>query len=686
MSQAFAGVRAGVTRTATRPASISRFVFRVVFATALAMAALGVCATNVRAQARDGVVVTATRFSDSSLERPIDVTVISADDIRRSATSNLPEILSQFGLLHIRDDAGSPNQQIDMRGFGITGDQNTLVLVDGVRLSENEQTTAQLNAIPIDSIDRIEILRGSGAVLYGGGATGGTINIITRTPLPGESRSQLLGRTGGYGTKELRAGYSRFGDIFGASIAFSSESTAGYRKNNQFDQTNLALGLDARGSDGRAYLRFGVDDQKLRLPGSLTEAQIQADRRQTLNPNDRSARDGVSAVLGGSWAWGKNEAGADLAYRDKHAIAAFPGFFFFVDTKASQRSFTPRAKLNFPALGRSQSITLGLDWQDWKYVSKSAASQATLSAPFSHRVGEQSNVALYALADLSVADATRLVLGARTQRTRERLAEQAFPISDRREARNLMANEAALSQSFGGGWSGYAKYARSFRVANFDDNACFFPPCAATLLDPQIANGIEGGVGWERGDWRLKAAVYEMRLKNEIYFSPLAGSNINLSPTRRRGIELQGDWSATRNLDLRAGIAWQQAKFRSGVYGGVDVSGKDIPLVPGSIASASASWRFADKTRLNVNLRYVGAQRYDNDQANTFGRTQPDYTVVDMKLEHKLERVDLALEAKNLLNKKYFSTGRVDLFGPTVFSAFPAPERAIYASAGIRFD
>ena len=85
----------------------------------------------------DAVVVTATRFPDAKRDLPVGVTLINADDIRKSASSNLPEILAQFGLVNIRDSTGSPNSQVDLRGFGITGDQNTLILVDGIRVSDN---------------------------------------------------------------------------------------------------------------------------------------------------------------------------------------------------------------------------------------------------------------------------------------------------------------------------------------------------------------------------------------------------------------------------------------------------------------------------------------------------------------------------------------------------------------------
>src|SRR5512138_1831359 len=157
----------------------------------------------------DAIVVTATRFPDWKRDLPVGVTVITADDIRKSASSNLGDILAQFGLLQIRDLAGTQNPQLDLRGFGVTGDQNTLVLLDGMRINEPDLESTQLSTIPLDSIERIEIVRGSGAVLYGAGATGGTINIVTRGGRPGETRAQLLARAGGYGTEEARAALER---------------------------------------------------------------------------------------------------------------------------------------------------------------------------------------------------------------------------------------------------------------------------------------------------------------------------------------------------------------------------------------------------------------------------------------------------------------------------------------------
>src|SRR5690348_7698709 len=194
----------------------------------------------------DVVVITATRFADSRRDLPIGVTVITADDIRKSASSNLGDILAQYGLLQIRDLAGTQNPQLDLRGFGITGDQNTLVLLDGLPLTESDLESAQLSAIPLESIERIEIVRGGGAVLYGAGATGGTINIITRRSRPGEARGDALARAGGFGTEEFRGGFSRQGEVFGGGVAASYEDTDGYRSNSRYRQRSAFGRLDAQ--------------------------------------------------------------------------------------------------------------------------------------------------------------------------------------------------------------------------------------------------------------------------------------------------------------------------------------------------------------------------------------------------------------------------------------------------------
>lgn len=610
----------------------------------------------------DAVVVTATRFPDAKRDLPVGVTLITTDDMQKSASSNLAEILAQFGLVHIRDNTGSPNQSVDLRGFGITGDQNTLVMVDGIRLSENELSTAQLSTIPLETIERIEIVRGGGAVLYGGGASGGTINIITKRPAAGKSSGYGGGRFGGYGTKEVRAGYRGAGEGLGVSLDVSHEDTDGYRRNNRFRQFNASGLLEAHGDQGRAYLRTAIGRQDLHLPGALSEAQIAADPRQA-GPVGKTTRDDGSLTLGGAWNTGRHELAADLGYRGKHSPATFPGFE--VDTRVERWSLLPRGKFRFDALGREHDATLGIDVEDWTLDSRNT---------FGARKGDQENRALYALGNFWLADRTRFVLGGRWQRSDVSLTPD-------RASHRLSAYETALRQHFAGGWSAYGKLGTSFRLANFDE-ICFVV-CASPLLKPQKARSGELGAEYDGRGLRLRAAVFETRLRDEIYFSPLVFDNINLPPTRRRGLELEGAGRALPAVDLRASLAWTDARFQSGVIGGTDVSGKQVPLVPRVIATTGVAWSLSGQRRLNFNARYVGRQYYDNDQANAF-RRMPAYALFDLKLEQRAGRASFALELRNLFDKEYYSYGIWN--GATSFAAYPQPGRALYASLAYRLD
>src|SRR5262249_21962910 len=283
------------------------------------------------------VVVTATRFPEQRLDAPIGMTVITARQIAESAAKTLPQLLSQEAGIVTRDNTGGPDTQIDLRGFGITGDQNTLVLLNGQRLNDIELTTIGWSAIPLDSIERIEILRGSGAVLYGGGATGGTINIITKTPPQGAKAASIAASTGTYATNEVRAGGSVAGERFGLNVFASDFTTDNYRANNALEQQNLNGSVRWFGAEGDLGLLVDVDRQNLRLPGARTDVQLETDRRGTATPDDFATREGLKGGLGGSVDLGFGRLAADVGYRDTTRTSFLKdysggGFDTFTDT------------------------------------------------------------------------------------------------------------------------------------------------------------------------------------------------------------------------------------------------------------------------------------------------------------------------------------------------------------------
>jgi len=271
-------------------------------------------------------------------------------------------------------------------------------------------------------------------------------------------------------------------------------------------------------------------------------------------------------------------------------------------------------------------------------------------------------------------------------------SETGFAATDQRQTQMPHATEIGLSRSLSERWQAYGKFSTSFRVANIDENGA---TATGELLKAQTARHRDAGVEYRRPGMKLRVDLYEIDLQNEIYFSPIVipagstfqGANTNLSPTRRYGANFAGQWAIVSGVELSGTLAYQRAKFRSGVYGGIDVSGNDIPLVPRRLASAHLSWLVSEKTTLGVAAKYVGTQRYDNDQDNAFAHSMPTYTLVDLKLSRESGGWKFAAAISNVFDKKYFSYGVIDTSGAcgTPTCVYPQAGCTLFASVGHDF-
>ena len=626
------------------------------------------------------IVVTASRFGSPALEQPIAIQVITAEQIRESTAVNVSEVLSKIGGVHARINfLGVPDSPIDLRGFGMTGDQNTLVLVNGQRISENELATARLSAIPLDSIERIEILRGAGAVLYGGGATGGTINIITRSPLAPAPAGQASLALGSHAMHDVRGGLNAGSGPWGLNLHAQRRRSDNYRDNNRSEQDMVHGEWRYVGDSGHLALRFGADDQRARLPGPRTEAQLKSDPRGTATPNDYANSRSEQVGLYGEHHLGQVTLAADVSRRRRSSSDYFDFGFGTSQSDAvvTTTAVSPRLHWDAALAGMANRLTAGIDWSEWDFGKDFVTT-------FGNRdeTGRQRNRAIYVRDELGLTPTTRLTVGVRRERVEQAQKERLTPLPKSDVSHALTASELALQQQLGAGWSAYGRIGRSFRVANIDENRCFFPPCAP-LLEPQTSRDREIGVQWRAGRAAFRASLFDIALNNELHYNAITFANVNLQPTRRRGLELEGTTPLGSALELNGRYAHTEARFREGTYGGFDVSGDECPLVPLRRASLALAWKIAVGTRLTFTLGHVGRQRYDNDQPNLF-RRMPAYNVADIKLSHAIGNWRLAAGINNLFDKAHYSYGIVN-GAFTSFNAYPEDRRNAYLGAEYRF-
>jgi iron complex outermembrane receptor protein len=669
-------------------------------------------------QAEDAVVVTAMRFPEDARRLPASVTVIGAEEIANSAARTLPELLSEQVGVTMKDFYGNNAAVtgVDLRGFGVTGPQNTLILLDGRRITDIDLSGVQWSAIPLAGIERIEILRGTGAVLYGEGASGGVINIVTRSPLKAGTRFEALGRTATFNTLEGQLYGSHANARFGVNASVYGYASDGYRANNRNEQQNNTFNARWGVADTTLDLRLATDRQDLRLPGarriqpSIGLDEYRDDPRGAQTPLDYASRDGARAGLTLMHRLGDAELSAGLDWRDKDQRAYFDqgGFPIYRADRLEVSAFTPRVRVPFALGAARHRLTLGTDWHAWRYDSRRANLPQNVAQPINRVRVSQDSRAFYLHDAIALGAATEAALGWRDERVRYSATDALDPgapgfafntaAPEAQETQRQRAWEAGLRHALSAEWTLYARAGRSYRFVNVDElyesdalfNAQF------QLLRPQRARAREAGAEWHARSLAFRAALFRTDVTDEIHLDPFSSGvgNTNLPPSRRRGVELDGRWQASRALVLRAGYAYTDARFRQGVLAGspfaigtnLEVAGRRVPLVPEHKLDAGFSWELPGVTRLSGALTAVSSQIMDNDEPNTLGARIPAYATAHLKLSRAFSWGRLSLAANNILNEKYYTYAVRSAFIADRYAVYPLPGRTLALVAEMKLD
>ncbi|MCG6953580.1 MAG: TonB-dependent receptor [Betaproteobacteria bacterium] len=663
----------------------------------------------------DAVVVTAPRFEGDARRLPASVTVLDAKDIAASPARTLPELLSEEVGINTRDLFGNnaAAAAVDMRGFGSTASQNTLILLDGKPLNDFDLSGVQWSSIPLSNIERIEILRGTGAVLQGDGATMGVINIVSRSPLKRGRAFEMTARAASYSTFEAQLYGAATNNTLGANAALYGFYSDGYRANNRNEQANATANLRWALGEGALDLQFGTDRQRLRLPGgrlvrpSTGLDQYASDPRGTNTPQDYSHRDGnrLGATLSQRFGEAEFVLGLDYRGKDLDTFALIGGFSQYRADDLNRFSVAPRLRVAFAAAGLQHRLSVGVDWRRWHYDSSRSDQAANVGRPTNEVSVRQTVAAAYLEDQIDLSAATRLTLGWRSARAKYNAGDTvdsgapgclfcaAAPAAS--ETQHQYAWEVGLRHAIDAAWSVYGRAGRSYRFVNAEEiyefNALFAPEFQ--ILNPQHALTYEAGLEWRSRKLSTRVALFQTDVTDEIHLDPFTSGvgNRNLPPSRRRGVELEARWQPTAAWQLGAAYAYTNARFREGVLPGgafaigtnIDIAGKRVPLVPEHKLNLSAIWNWDARTQLIGQLATVSSQYMDNDEPNT-GTKIPAYTLVDLKLARAYPWGRLAFIVSNLFDENYYSYAARSAFTPDLYSVYPLPGRTVGVTAELR--
>jgi iron complex outermembrane receptor protein len=589
------------------------------------------------------VVITGSRFPSPDTLQPIGATVITQDDIRSAGVNDVNAAIRKIGGVFGRQSLdSSPDFALDLRGFGTNGAQNMVIMVDGVRLNENELTSSVLSTIPIDIVDRIEIVRGGSSVLYGEGATGGTIQIHTRRAAQAGTHGSVFAEAGQFRERDLRASMSHVAGNVSADIAVARQDNGNYRANSDYTQNSVSAGVQASFAGGRAGVRVDSARQDTRLPGSLSLAQFQANSRQSQTPNDFGSLDTDRVNAFAEYRLGQVDLAAELSHREREADSNyyFGSAASVTRYKGRQNQFSPRARWLGEVGGMQNELVAGIDVIDWKRKTTSDYSLADAS---------QKSKALYLRNELrfDAAHDGRLALGARREIFDKDYVDAMGGGAADNGAQAQNAWEAQGSYAVLPRIEVYARGGQSYRVANVDENSF---RTSLSLLKVQTSHDLELGATFGDAARKLTARVFRHKLDNEIFYDPTAFANTNLDPTRREGLEIDAEAQLAPSWRATAHLQHVNARFTDGPN-----AGREMVLVPKNVITARLAWLPGDSQSADAGLQWVDRQRYGSDFDNSCAARMPSYVTFDARYAVKLGPWEIAASGLNLADRRHFS-------------------------------
>ena len=538
-----------------------------------------------------------------------NITIISSDEIAKSIGKDITEILKSYSGIQVRSlysGIDGINSTIDMRGFGEAAKSNFLMLLNGRRLNDLDMGSVNFSNTPLSSIDRIEIVRGNSAgTIYGSGAVGGAINIVTK------DSSEV--------SDIINLSYGSFDSInvdFTASINLDkntsmmvtgkTKETDTYRESGDYDRDDILFRLNHKNTNLKSYLDISSSSKNQLLSGprviggaynyhlcnllssSRTANHIGGSYDRNANTCNATQRDDYANEDNISIAGGLNLIQTETRNilidisaksKDQKAFYAANGNNSssnpnngdsYVETTLDNSQFSLVLDESLFIDNNSMIIKFGADLSDTDYDSnRYNVEGGAVGQVFD---ASQESQALFFQASLNLLEQDAVMsLGIRKENTDFYGADTldtnvtGFGYGTDHETLSTSTSNTAFNIGFekilDSNTKIFTKYAESFRTPNIDERIKATTTGSFALND-QTSDEIEIGLRYEDALFYFSGSIYSMDTESEIQFDQ--DKNTNLDPISREGVNIDFNYRASDMVRLSGSYNYVDAEFTSG--------------------------------------------------------------------------------------------------------------------------
>jgi outer membrane receptor protein involved in Fe transport len=647
------------------------------------------------------VTVTATRGEQRTGDLPASVSVLTRDDIRQSPAVVADDVLREvptFSLFRRTSSLSShPTAQgVSLRGIGPSGVSRTLVLLDGVPFNDPFGGWVYWTRVPLESLDRIEVVDTASSSLYGNYAMGGVINLLSAPP----ARRSVEVRTqyGNRNSPKVDVSASDVWGKLGMSVNGSAFSTDGYP---------IVAAAERGAVDNKAAVDFQNFNVKLQYdPTARVQTTFRAGYFHEARDNGKASTiDGAEEA--NSTKWTTLSGGAKVLLPDSSTlqvtlfgdIETFRSNFLAVPTSTPPRSFgrmslTQRVPSTSAGgtgqwsrgLGGRNFLTVG---SDWRWVDGDSEENG-LDAQTGTRVtlrrisgGTQRSIGFFAQDLWSPLPRLMVTLSARVDSWRnydghnlETTVPAGTPtanndpslpdrddtvLSPRVAAKYHLTDKVSVWGDVGSGFRAPTlnELYRQFRVGN-----------VLTLANNQL--GPERLVGGELGidvqpvrRLTLRATWYDNRVEDAVSNvtidtsgSPVVQQRQNLGRTKITGLQTDVDYRFHENWRVSGGYLFNSAKVAE-YDAEPDLMGNYLAQVPRHRGSVQVEYTHPQYLNIALAVQAIGRQFDDDQNIRTVpGHSSPGlpgYALVSLQASRRLTgNIEIFAGVQNLTNNEYF--------------------------------
>jgi len=649
------------------------------------------------------VVVSSTRLRDveqPAAQVPGKVIVVTANEIEKLGAKTVQEVLQYQTGIMLYDGVGNEFQQtVDMRGFNAQPVTATSVFVDGVRVNEPDFNTINFDLIPIEDVERIEILPGT-ATVFGRNALAGVINITTKRGR--RDRPHLGFNIGGGSYGRQRYSFSTDGPLsmipnFDYYFGVTRELTNGYR--DEFDPRNagatitrLLAKLGYRlGDNTDANIAYTRVLDNISQAGSLPASRLRLDRNDNLTPGDQS-KDNLHQV-----AFNLNRklpAGFSVAlngfYR-RNDIELFTRGLSSestLQTETNSGGTTIQARHEGAILSKKNLLTLGVEYSRNNFDTANAGVFLPAFTFQNLRSTKEDVVGTFLTDSFHLFESLVVNGGFRYDWDRLNFTDEIDPTLSGRKTYNRVSPKAGLVYTPVKNLNFSFSYSEGVRIPTVDELFAQGPFGSNPDLKAMKSRNFELGAKAQLQDWLdASLAFFYTPVRDEILFivtDPFLffGRNENISRTLRRGMELSLKARYQKWLDAFLNYTAMKATFETDVllFTGQVKKGDELPLVPRHRVGVGVNTYPTEGLTVSLFGNYVGSQFMQSDEPNQAQKIA-DYFVLNSRVAYQWKQWTGYVNFNNLTNRKYSTSGLL------VNERFrvPAPTFNVFAGLSFRY-